>query len=381
MKKQTCPLSTPLSPRRRGGRRRARLMRVALCLLAVLLCGCSVWTKVEDSPEGYARLADSYLEKAQETLRRGVDKTGDEALRQRLQDLEQLMGAAGADPDGTNTAPRPGDATGAADSDRATADSASSATATTDSASSAASSSGDCPPQQAPTYFESMYRQLTTFSAEEQQMVNDIMDLVMEADLDGIFSLEMPSDFTCYTFWDGYKCAVDCWEDGYSIEVRPDSGTGVFYKLRHSATDLGVGSSETTTFEVAYCDCVDWQWQGEFNQRIEQYDIVTYSDGSSSDMVRITLTSGSMENGRRNGDFVGEGTVTSSDENVADNNWQVTTRTEATYQDGIQTDQKDYEDGALLYAWDDADRQENADYCYGIDEAPYVQKDAYALEW
>lgn len=396
MKKQTCLLSAPLSPRRRGGRRRARLARVALCLLAVLLCGCSARTKVEDDPATYARMADSYLEKAQETLRRGVDKTGDEALRQRLRDLEQLMGAAGADPDGTSTAPE-SDATGETDSassnsagkadgaSAAVADSTSSAdrakadSASTDSASS--SSPGARPQQQEPTYFQSLYRQLTTFPTEQRQLVNDIMEMVMEDDYQGIFSLEMPTDFSCYTFWNGYKCAVNCWEDCYTIEVRPENGSGVYYRLQRSSDDLGVASSETTTYWVAYCDCADWQWQGAFSQRIEQYDTVTYSDGASSNMVYIIVTDGNMENGRRDGDFVGEGTVTSIDENAPANNWQVSTRTETTYQDGVKVDQKQYEDGALLYAWDDADRQENADHYYGIDEAPYLKKDIYALEW
>lgn len=359
--------------------------RALLCLVAaaLLLSGCSVRPTVEDNAAAYARLADSYLDKAQEVLQQGLDKTGDEQLRQRLQALQALRDGAGEGLSIPETATRPdssamdrpgrfGD-TGASDAVPQVADPASSS-----------ASSSSTPPAgavQEDSYFAQLYRPLTTFPDEERQLVNDIMDMVMESDTDGLFSLEMPEDFYCYTFWNGYKCAVESWGSGYSIEVRPEEGHGAYYEMRYSTTDLGVASSDTAILWMATCDCLDWQWNGEMRQRMERYDIVTYSDGATSTLMRSLEMTGNLYKGLRNGGFVRSGTVYSVDETAPSNNWQATQRSEFTYMDGVLVDQRDYQDEVLLYAWDTADKQQNAGSCYGISDQAYALEDADMLYW
>lgn len=250
--------------------------------------------------EAYLGLADVYLlqgdvEKAQETLKRGVEKTGSETIQNMLEGIfVEDVDAYGKNAHGV--------------------------TAFT---------------------LRDNYVPFWDLTAEEQRLITQAATAAIQKDRDTLLSLseamvntfqQFPGDllFNLYTTWKQYKIGVQaeiqdrdsegtandyCWQ----IEVRPQNDIGYYAQIDKSCVIDASQMAQTWYYEymndtyIASCPCVDWQWNGPFNAQMHS-DSLQHMDqeqwnGAICMMWRNQDIVGQMKDNFRDGVFSVEFTV------------------------------------------------------------------------
>lgn len=163
------------------------------------------------------------------------------------------------------------------------------------------------------------YKEFEEFSTEQQDYIAALITAVIENDIDSI-DLDILGDVfgedgEYYTLWNGYKVwfRIDMSDSGHTeleIEIRPENGTSYYLDIEYDPFDT---AKSTKIITYTTCQCVDWQWNGEYNSvyRFIGLEYEGYPEWSKT-------TAGVMVNSKR------DGTFTSSDggsDTYADGVW------------------------------------------------------------
>jgi len=214
------------------------------------------------------------------------------------------------------------------------------------------------------------YQDFSNLEAADQRRIGDIAEATIEGNRDTLLSLLNGSglDGQILTIWNGYKMEIhdqstwitnndqDAATDHYrsfSIEMRPQSGTGYVCYVHDSYTENTSGKDDWMDFSrsvrVISCPCDNWQWNGSFTEREWNHFLWRspndederrwyHTDYTTSESYEDIFMTGTMNMNVRNG------TATMTTHLVA--NWSA--GHESNNGDSTWTDTYNYQNGVLI---------------------------------
>ncbi len=146
------------------------------------------------------------------------------------------------------------------------------------------------------------YKEFEELSTALQDYIETLIPAVIDNEIDSI-DLDILSDIVTagsreryYTLWNGYKIWINIYvkDNGHTeleVEIRPENGMGAYLYIEYDPNDT---AKTIKLITYTTCQCVDWQWNGEYNSL---YQLVF------SDEVVSTTTTGVMVESKRDGTF------------------------------------------------------------------------------